>query len=271
MKKILMILMLLIFVINLTGCADATYNIGVNTDGTFSASYIISSSISEDDQNIDLLGTVKNEFEDAGYDVSTVEENGKKNVIISKKYVTINANEKVNVEGVQINPMHYISNGARLTRGFMKNIIKIDADIDLTALNPENISLADKYETKIKSDLEKNIVSDENSEEVPEITQEMIDAEKKALLEKYLSEMNIKLVLKTKGNVLKHNSTITSANGKETEWILIPGTSNNIIFECTTGFDKAFLGTAVILGVTLLLALFLAVYLIKVYLKQFKN
>ena len=278
------IMLLMLLAVCFTGCTNATYDIGVNSDGTLNASYTISSITVDDKGKFDpeILDSVKKGFEDAGYDVSVNQENGQENIVISKDYVTINSNEKVNIDGVQINPMHYISNGARLTRGFMKNIVEIDADIDLTSLNSDNTAMLNKYEQQIREKIEsiesvnsedesdETVSEDENKTEEISI-EEKIEAEKKRYLDTYLPQLNIKLTLKTKGKILNTNSETVSADGKEATWLLIPGTSSNILFECTTGFDKAFLGTAVILIISLLIALFLVIYLIRFYVKQFKN
>lgn len=279
-KKILLIMLFALVALSLTGCINTTYEIGVNSDGTFNASYAISPITADDKGKFDpdVLEALKNGFEDAGYEVSVNDENGQESVIVSKDYVTINANEKVNLDGVQINPMHYISNGAKLTRGFMKNIIEVDADIDLSALNSENTDLLNRYEQTIKENLEnpeaentEDTGAEISEEEKEALLTEKLNAEKKLYLEQYLPQMNIKLTLKTNGKILNTNSTAVSSDGKSATWLLIPGTVNNVVFECTTGFDKAFLGTAVILIISLFIALFLVIYLVKFYGKQFKN
>ena len=240
-KKLLLLIVTLVMIIAFTGCVNITCTLTLNENGDADIVTSVLYSDQEFSYNNEAIENIKDSFENKGYKVSDINENGMLGFSVTKEKVKLSELKKVLIEeyNLDISAIDDI----KYKKGFLYNTYNIDSEIDLS----EFVNIG-----KI-TDGEGNSITGE-------------------ALQKEFSHLSLKLVVKMdKGTITETNAKEVSADKKIAEWILIPGTVATIDFDAMTSSPLPVIGTIVILGVMLLLTITLLIVFTRMYIKRRKE
>lgn len=170
-KTIVLIIMLIIMLITLTGCAEVNYEVEINKDGSGEITYIYGISKEKLGSSEDLVeqfvGTMKEQAEESGYGVE-VYENEKISGFKAKKHLE-NLSEEFSLE--EAFGEEYVkdsqNNKINIEKSFWITKYSQNAELDLTNLSDANIEMT--YKIKLPTVIKTNNAS-KVSEDGKELT-----------------------------------------------------------------------------------------------------
>ncbi len=240
-KKILLLAVMLVVAITFTGCVNITCTLTLNEDGDADLVTSVLYSDQEFSYNNEVIEKIKSSFEDKGYKVSDINENGMLGFSFTKDKIRLSDLKNILIEeyNLDISAIDDI----KYEKGFLYNTYDIDSDIDLSKF----INIGE--------------IADGNGK--------LISGEE---LQKEFSHLSLKLIVKMdKGTILESNAKELSKDKKSAEWILIPGTVTSIDFNAMTSSMLPVVGTVIILGVMLLITVSLLIIFTRMYIKRRKE
>lgn len=240
-KKILLLAVTLVMITVFTGCVNITCMLTLNEDGDVDVVTTVLYSDQEFAYNNEDIDKIKTSFEDKGYKISDVNENGMLGFSFTKENVKLSELKNILIKeyNLDISALDDIE----YKKGFLYNTYNIDSEIDLS----EFLNIG-----KITDGAGKLITGEE--------------------LQKEFSHLSLKLIVKMdKGTITDTNANLVSEDKKSAEWILIPGTASKIDFDAMTSSMLPVVGTVVILGVIVLISVILLIVFTGMYIKRRKE
>ena len=240
-KKMLLLIVTLVMIIVFTGCVNITCTLTLDEDGDADIVTSVLYSDQEFSYNNEAIEKIKDSFENKGYKVSDINENGMLGFSFTKEKIKLSDLKNILIEEYKLD-ISTIGD-IKFENGFLYNTYNINSNIDLSQF--VNIG-------KITDGDGKQITGEE--------------------LQKEFSHLSIKLIVKMeKGTITSSNAKEISEDKKSAEWILIPGTATNIELDAMTSSMLPVVGTVVILGVMFLLTVILLIVFTKMYIKRRKE
>lgn len=242
-KRLLLTLMIAVTIFTFSGCVNVTYSILLKDNEKADVNISVLYNNAEFNYDNEKIKEVKDQFESSGYDVKNIKQNGLKGFELEKKNIKMKNPQIVTYGDYKVDILNDILDNISYEKNPLVNKYIINSEIDLSSY-AQKMDLTDKDGKLYSSD-------DYN---------------------KLLSELNLKLILKTdKGNILSSNSIIKNDDIKSSEWVLIPGSKNKIEFSCTSTDTKAVIATIIIFAAVTLISVTLLIIFIKMYLKKNKK
>lgn len=242
-KRLLLTLMIAVTLLTFSGCVNVTYSILLKDNEKADVNISVLYNNAEFNYDNEKIQEVKDQFVKSGYDIKNIKQNGLKGFELEKKNIKIESPEIVTYGNYKVDILNDILGNITYQKNPLINKYIIDSEIDLSSYT-QYMELTDKDDNVYTPD-------DYN---------------------KLLSELNLKLILKTdKGTILNSNSILKNDDAKSSEWVLIPGSKNKIEFSCTATDTKAVIATIVILATVTLISVTLLTIFIKMYLKKNKK
>ncbi len=240
-KKMLLFIVTFVMIIAFTGCVNITCTLTLDEDGDADIVTSVLYSDQEFSYNNEAIEKIKNSFENKGYKVSDLNENGMLGFSFTKEKIKLSDLKNILIEEYKLDISAI--DDIKFKKGFLYNTYNINSNIDLSQF--VNIG-------KITDGDGKQITGEE--------------------LQKEFSHLSIKLIVKMeKGTITSSNAKEISQDKKSAEWILIPGTATNIELDAMTSSMLPVVGTIVILGVIFILTVFLLILFTKMYIKRRKE
>lgn len=166
-KTIGLIIMLVIMLITLTGCAEVNYELEINKDGSGEITYVYGISKEKIGGSTDLVEqfveTMKEQAKESGYTVEVYENEEisgfKANKHLSNLTKEFSLEEAFGEEYVKDTE----NNKINIEKGFWNTKYSQKAELDLTNLNDTNIEMTYKIKlpTKVKTSNASNVSEDE--------------------------------------------------------------------------------------------------------------
>lgn len=165
-KTVGLIVILIIMLVTLTGCAEINYEVEVHNDGSGNITYIYGISKERMENSTDIVeqfvGTMREQAEESGYTVE-IYEDGEISGFKANKYIE-NLSEDFSLE--ETFGSEYVkdteNNKIKIEKSFWTTKYSQNTEIDLTNLSDEDLEMTYKIKlpTKVKTSNTNNISED---------------------------------------------------------------------------------------------------------------
>ncbi len=263
MKKIVcLVSVILCTVLLFSGCVNATYTFQVHRNGSLDADYkILFDSKTTDPADLNtLMLEMRKHFTEDGYEIVDYEEHGFSGIRVSKKQVKPEELAKPGkADEKNVDYSSVILKDFSVTKGKLTNRFALQSTVDLTFLTesfleqakqehlPEtvltegttqevsgvyqsgNVTVIDHTETSARNsvtDRSPNVTVDDR--EIQQTTEKPAPIAPVSTTTKLLANATMKVVVQFPDRVTDSNAGKVSEDGKTLEWILIPGTVNEL-------------------------------------------
>lgn len=237
-KNIKLIVISIIMLFTLTGCAAVDYEITVNSDGSANINYILgynkqffnNMGVNPEDMEEDSFVNFKKEAEESGYHV---EEYSDDNILGFKATKQINnVQEEFSLKEAFGEENIKNDNKFVIEKTFLNTKYLLDLDIDLTEISSNSEGMQAQY------------------------------------INSFMNQTKMTMRINLPGKILTSNATTISENGKTVEWNLIPGQVNKISLEAT---QINIVSILLIVGIVIVLIAIIIFAIVKKKSKNDKN
>ncbi len=224
-KELLIILVVVVMVICLSGCARVNYEVSVNKNGSADVSYVMgydkeflnSMGVTEEDLGADAFDDMKNKAIEDGYAIEDYNDDNIAGFKASKHFDNISDFKMNNVGDTKIAQKDQ-NNEILFEKILLNTKVSQNSKIDLTSIKNESG-----------------------------------DNETSNIMNMVLRQMKFSYKVTLPFKVGNNNATTVSEDGKVLEWILTPGEVNEVNFEASENLNTILIGGIICLVVIIVL------------------